>query len=291
MSVTQRKRADPGYGARTVSIDTLRRCRLEEARGSEQPAVDLTVQRRQPTAIPDRLALAHWPWGHEISVGSLAGGVGRTTVSGLLSTVLAELPFAHIWPPVALRESADNPHCTNQHRWDVLDDDNRSLTRAGARVFAEGAAPARRDDFSVIVEDALPGLPSLASAVGLDRRTSLLLVVRPDRTSLAEASDALVRLHDHQLIDRHRVVVVINHGAGQPDRDSKSAAVALWTRCAAVHCLPLHSTLRPGRCLPSGRDLPNRIRRVIQHVACDLWATTQFSPAPLDRLAEPRRLP
>lgn len=270
---------DPGYGARTVSVDTLRRCRLAETQCSEQSAADLTVERRLPTSIADRLALVHWPWGHEISVGSLAGGVGRTTVSGLLAAVLAELPFAHLWPPVALRESGENFHRPSLHRWDLLDDDNnRRVTRGGAWVFTDGATPARRDDFSVIIEDAAPGLAGLGSGASLDRRRSLLLVIRPDRMSLSEASETLVRLHDEHLVDRHRVVVVINHGAGQPDRDSKSAAVALWTRCAAVHSLPQHATLLPGRCLPSGRDLPNRIRRVMQHVACDLWSTTRFNP-------------
>lgn len=279
MGTAAHSHADPGYGARTVSVDTLRRCRLEETQQrSEQPAAGLTTERRLPTAIADRLALVHWPWGHEILVGSLAGGVGRTTVSGLLANVLAELPFAHIWPPVALRESDEHPHRRNPHRWDLLDDDYGDTTRSGARVFTEGAAPVRRDDFSVIIEDSAPGLPNLRSGVSLDRRTSLLLVVRPDRTSLAEASEALVRLHDKHQVDRHRVVVVINHGSGQPDRDSKPATVALWTRCAAAHSLPRHWTLRPGRCLPSGHDLPKRIRRVMQHVACDLWATTQFSP-------------
>lgn len=278
MSTTARTQADPGYGARIVSVDTLRRCRLAETRPDEQTTVALTVGRPTPTHIPDRLALAHWPRGHQILVGSLAGGVGRTTVSGLLGTVLAELPFAHIWPPVALHETGYQPPRRGPHRWDLVDDDGDLVTRAGAWVFADGAAPARRDDFSVIIEDHTPGLPSHETGDGLDPGTSMLLVVRPDRTSLAEASDALVRLHDEQLLDRHQVVVVINHGTGQSDRGSRAAGTALWTRCAAVHNMPRHRTLSPGRCLPSGRDLPKHIRRVMQQVACDLWTTTQFSP-------------
>src|SRR5687768_14252955 len=97
-----------GYGARVVALDSVRGLTLTP---SEPPAPvrnppPFQVADLCPQQVADRLALAHWPWGHQIVVSSLAGGVGRTTLAGLLATVLTELSFAHIWPPIALAETA-----------------------------------------------------------------------------------------------------------------------------------------------------------------------------------------
>ncbi len=280
-----------GYGARPVSVDTTRRLPVQLAQPSEIPAdsVAAVVKRLErplnPEVIADRLALAHWPIGQQIFVCSLAGGVGRTTIAGLLATTLAEQPYAHYWPPVALHEQATRSMSSTVDRWDVMpgiesDAEARRVadcTRAGVWVFPNGQAVAHRDDFSVTVVDAPAGLPSDNSAVMADPGAVMVMLVRPDRHSLGEAADALVWMHDRELINRHRVLVVINEPAGEFDRGSKSAATALWIRCAGVHRFPFHSTLGPGRPLPSGHALPARIRRATNHVALDLWrlATTR----------------
>ena len=279
----------PRYGARVVALDTVRSLAVTEkeipmAMGHPVP---FRVADLSPHQVADRLSLAHWPWGHQIVVSSLAGGVGRTTISGLLATVLAELGFAHIWPPIALAEAATRPFSCTSHRWDLLtfedcDESDPACTRSGAWVFSDGQVPIRREDFSTIVTDATPGLPSTNPLVTLDPRSSILLVLRPDRASLGEAADMLVWMHDHQLVARDRVVALINHTSNAPtDPGSRAAATSLSTRCAAVHRLPYHPALGPGLPLPSGGDLPVRIRRVIARTALDLWvvATTHTKPS------------
>ena len=273
-----------GYGARSVPVDTLRRTPLREADtdAPEPELVRITTGSPSPAVVADRLALAHWPRGHQIMVCSLGGGIGRTTVSGLLATVLAELPYAHLWPPIALHETSTRLLSPTPRRWDLLhaeDSPTEWRTRSGASAFIGGELPAQRTDFSVIVVDATAGLPSDQEPVHSDPGSSVVLVVRPDRDSLAEAAEALVWMHDRHLVTRQRVVVVINDSAGRPDRGSRAAATALWTRCVAVHRFPWHSTLGPGCVLPSGHDLPTRLRRVVQHTALDLWTTTARSPA------------
>ena len=104
------RRTGTAYGARPVSVD-IARGRLARRRPSERrPLRSGSPPRRgcplTDQVVADRLSLAHWPRGHQIIVCALAGGTGRTTVAGLLATVLAELPYAHIWHPIALVESA-----------------------------------------------------------------------------------------------------------------------------------------------------------------------------------------
>lgn len=276
-----------GYGARVVSIDTLHSLAPTAADPPVGAGGQVTtpVAALSPQQVADRLALAHWPWGHQILVCSLAGGVGRTTVSGLLATVLAELSFAHIWPPIALAEHASHSFSRTVQRWDVVtadtDDSDAACTRSGAWVFTGGRPIARQQDFSTIIIDAVPGLPSGHHTVAVDPRASILLLVRPDRASLAEAADVLVWMHDQQLCARSRVVVLINHTSLSPrDPATRAAATALATRCAGVHRLPFHPALGPGRPLPSGGDLPIRVRRVIARTALDLWGTATGRPIP-----------
>ena len=276
-----------GYGARVVAIDTLRGLTLAEPQTpTDQTPTDQTVvawrsRDLSPQQISDRLSLAHWPWGHQIVVCSLAGGVGRTTVAGLLATVLAERGFAHLWPPIALQEDAKDPVTSALRRWDVTapdhpDDDLR--TRSGAWVFTGGQPPRRREDYSTLIIDAPAGHPATNHTVAVTPSSSVLLVVRPDRASLAEAAEVLVSMHDRQQVARDRVVVMVNHTSHQPvDRASKTAAAVLSTRCSAVHRLGYHPQLRPGRVLPSGPDLPDRTRRVMTATALDLWGVATYA--------------
>lgn len=275
------------YGARPVSVD------LARGRNLTEPKVSAIETRSGPplrqlnwVAAADRLALAHWPEGHRISVCSLAGGTGRTTIAGLIATVLAELPYAHVHRPVALVEPHPRLLSTTWRRWGVqtLGDEKNTpegvraepwRTRAGAIPLEDLPHDDRRHNFSLAVIDASSGLPSELDVVTNDPTTSVVLVSRPDRTSLAEAAEALVWMHDLGLVTPDRVVVAINLGTGSVDRGSKAAATALGIRCAAVHRLPLDSTLGPGEALPSGRALPDRVRRPIVRLCLDIWTTTQ----------------
>ena len=278
------------YGARPVSVDMARGRRLAEATAvvDASPPRVIPPLPLTPAVVADRLSLAHWPLHHQIAVCSLGGGTGRTTVAGLLATVLAELPFAHIWPPVAAVELAPHPLGSTVQRWDLvgpLERDAATSTRAGAWAFTGGRSVAEPRDFSVVVLDAPAGLPSDLPCVADDPGASILLLTRPDRASLAEAAEALVWMHDQAFVSKHRTVVVINGGVGQWEQGSRASATALGIRCTAVHRLPHSPALGPGRALPSGHAMPTRVRRVIAHAALDLWsvATNRRSAAATKR--------
>jgi hypothetical protein len=255
------------YGARPVSVD------LARGRNLTEPEVTAVEAPSGPPPMPlnwvaaaDRLALAHWPEGHRISVCSLAGGTGRTTIAGLIATVLAELPYAHVHRPIALVEPYPRLLTTTWQRWGAqpLGDEKSNpedvsaeppRTQSGAILLQDLPHDDRRHKFSLLVIDAPSGLPSELDVVTNDPTTSVVLVSRPDRTSLAETAEALVWMHDLGLVTRDRVVVAINLGTGSVDRGSKPAATALGIRCAAVHKLPLDSTLGPGS--PLRQDMPS----------------------------------
>lgn len=269
-------RATVTYGARPVSVDLARGRTLTSAAADRDDALmpnpPLPLS---PDVVADRLSLAHWPPLHQIVVCSLGGGTGRTTLAGLLVTILAELPFAHIWPPVAAVELAPHPLELTVQRWDLvgpLEPDAASSTRAGAWAFTGGRSVAEPRDFSVVVLDAPAGLPSELPCVADDPGASILLLTRPDRASLSEAAEALVWMHDQALVSRNRSVVVINGGVGQWEHGSRAAAAALGIRTTAVHKLPHSHALGPGRALPSGRAMPIRVRRALNHAALDLWS-------------------
>ena len=191
-------------------------------------------------------------------------------------------PYGHIWPPIGLHETTTQQLSPTPRRWDLIDTDDSASewwTRSGVCAFTNGQRPARREDFSAVVVDATAGLPCDQEPVSSDPAAAVVLVMRPDRASLAEAAEALVWMHDRHLVSRPRVVALINDGVGRSDAGSRAAATGLWTRCVAVHRVPWHSTLGPGCVLPSGHDLPTRLRRVVQHTALDLWTTTARSPA------------
>lgn len=267
------------YGARPVSVDLGRGRQLTEAafqRDAGSAAV-LTPLPLTHQVIADRLSLAHWPPGHQIAVCSLSGGTGRTTLAGLLATVLAELPFAHIWPPIALVDAAPQALSSTGRRWDLIEPEESSeatSTRSGAWVLSGSLAAVQRRDFSSVVVDGPAGMPSGVPCIKDDLNASIVLLTRPDRASLADAADALVWMNDRSEVSRRRVIVVINRGVGQPDRGSRAAATALGIRCTAIHSMAFSSALGPGRALPSGHELPTRVRRLISHVALDAWSAT-----------------
>jgi len=206
--------------------------------------------------------------------------------------VLAELPYAHIWHPIALVESDPLGFSRTRRRWDVIEPSasEAASTRSGAWALMSPVGSDERRDFSVVVVDGPAGLPSNLPTVAEDPNSSIVLMTRPDRTSLSDAANALVWMNDQGLVTRRRMTVVINHGVGQPDRGSKAAATGLGIRCAAIHSLPAHSTLAAGRVLPSARELPLRLRRSLAHICLDVWLQTQSptrpaavnSPSPLE---------
>jgi Mrp family chromosome partitioning ATPase len=282
------------FGARPVSVDMTRGHALERTAPArtDKPFAIASSSQLSHQAVADRLSLAHWGPGHRIVVSALAGGTGRTTVTGLLATVLAERPFAHMWPPIALVEPSHRTLPSTARRWSLVAsgageqqlreaaDPDRS--RAASRVhLLTGRSSARQDlDYSVVVVDAPVGLPSDLEWVADDPGASVLLVIRADSASLADAAEALVWMHDQALVTRRRVTVVINHGAGPGDRGSKAAATALGIRCAAVHSLPQHSALAPGRPLPSARGLPTVLGRCVARVCLDIWGQCLTDHAP-----------
>lgn len=278
-----------GYGARPVSVDIARGRSMREAASPNGVGVvktsglPLTNQ-----VVADRLSLAHWPRSHQIFVCSLAGGTGRTTVAGLMATVLAELPYAHIWHPVGLVDAAPQTLCRTRRRWDVIEPpepaadltSDQACTRSGAWTLSGLPSNSERLDFSVLVVDSSAGLPSAVPGVDEDPSASIVLVTRPDRVSLADAADALVAMNDCSQIVRSRVAVVINDGTGRRDRGSRAAATALGIRCASIHRLPWHSTLGPERVLPLGRGLDIALRRRLNRLCLSLWSQTQTSTRP-----------
>lgn len=289
---TEARRSVSDYGARPVSVDLARGRQLTQAAvpSDTRPVGDLQTRPLSHAVVADRLSLAHWPAGHRIVVCGLAGGTGRTVMAGLIATVLAELPYAHVHKPNALVDLAARHLANTRRRWDVVPCQpevespavsaaTQSQTRSGVHVLDGVPKTQQRHDHAVIVIDAPSGMPSDIEFVTEDENTSVLLMTRPDRASLAEASEALVWMHNQHLLARNRVIVAVNLGAGRSDRGSKAAAVALGIRCSAIHNLPLDATLGPSGPLPSGCDLPVRIRRVVHRICLDMWSATQ-QPAP-----------
>ena len=277
------------YGARPVSVDIARGRLLipHPESGHPQPAPVLSLPLTH-AVVADQLALAHWTPGHRIVVCSLAGGSGRTTLAGLMASILAELPYAHVWRPIGLVEVSTRTLTSAERRWGATkasssnpaeSSDGLRVTAAGAHVLADTQLRHRDGNHSAVLVDAPVGMPSDHAFINDDGTASVVLVCRPDRASLRDAADALVWMHDRGLLTRGRVNVVVNRGAGLIDRGSAAAATALGIRCATIHSLPFHKTLGPGRTLPSGRAIPTQIRRRIARLCLDVW-TTQSQPHP-----------
>lgn len=273
------------YGARPVSVDIARGRLLiphpESGHPQRAPVLSLPLIN---AVVADQLALAHWTPGHRIVVCSLAGGTGRTTLAGLMASILAELPYAHVWRPIGLVEASPRTLASTERRWGAIGPgpanpdesaDGLCVTGAGAHVLANTQLRHGHGDHSAVLVDAPVGMPSDHALIREDTTASVVLVCRPDRTSLVEAAEALVWMHDQGLLTRDRVDVVVNHGAGPSSRGSAAVATALGIRSASVHSLPFDKTLGPGRTLPSGRAIPTPLRRCITRLCLDVWAATQ----------------
>ena len=86
-----------GHGARPVSVDIARGRVLtpQAASGSPEPVPVRSLSLGHAMVV-DRLALAHWTPGHRIVVCALAGGTGRTTLAGLMSSAVS---YTHLTLP------------------------------------------------------------------------------------------------------------------------------------------------------------------------------------------------
>lgn len=279
------------YGARPVSMDLARGRVLAESEANAPPD---PLARFAHSPVADQLALAHWPWGHFVVVCGLAGGTGRSTLAALFAAAIAELPYAHVHKPVALVEMQPRLLSTTRRRWlaeaapakqapqRAVDRYRAPVTRSGIVLPASVPAEPQRAAYSVVVVEAPVGLPSEHEIVRADPTSSVLLVVRPDRRSLAETAEALVWMHDQGLVHRSRVVVVVNQGVGQVDRGSRAASTALAVRCRSVHKLAYNQRLGPTACLPSGTALAPFLRRPIQDICLDVWRSSQQTASELD---------
>jgi hypothetical protein len=200
--------------------------------------------------------------------------------------------------PVALVELQPRERSTTRRRWmadaagrtdasgDAVDQYRAPRTRSGIAVPIVPVGMMHRAAYSVVVMEAPVGLPSEHDVVRQDVRSSVLLVVRPDRRSLAEAADALVWMHDEGLVQRSRVVVVVNLAQGQLDRGSRASSTALAVRCRAVHRLPYSNRLGPMACLPSGTTLAPALRQPITDICLDVWRSTADRHEPTNEQEE-----
>ena len=267
------------YGARPVSVDLARGRRLAQLRHRTAP----TRRRRHQTAATtrpgQRLPLTPPVVADRLAAGALAprppdrrcsllGGVGRTTVTGLLTSILAELPVrAHLAADRRRRTRTANPRLdcptagrsrSNTRRHEPTSRPARRRASGPSRqVSASTSAKTSPPSSWMPLQVCRPNCPG-SPATPPPRSCSL---TRPDRASLAETAEALVWLHDHADIPKSRVVALINHGTGHVDRGSRAAAVSLCgpirgrppppvpssprtraSRCRAAHSLPAPSS-------------------------------------------------
>lgn len=236
--------------------------------GAAQPS----PLRASTSQLADHLAQAHWPPDQVIAVCSLAGGAGRTSLAGLFALTLAGLPYAHLHRPVALGELDPSPLSRSRTRWGAPPDlDHVAVTRAGGRVRILADIRAAADGQPIRVVDAPAGPLSIVRMATQSPTTSIVLLTRPDRCSLADAAAALIWLQDVQGISRQRLAVVINYGSGPTDVGSKAAATALAIRCRSIHRLPAHRVLGPGIPLPSGHRVPQTVHKVLIRLCADVY--------------------
>jgi hypothetical protein len=256
----------------------------------------------------DRLALKHWPRRHRILVCSLTGGTGRTTIAALIAATLAGLPYAQHWPPVLLVNGAPRrfdptwpPHTDDRPEPPATPDGSQlclQTTPSGfhllhlcdpgrgvsaAAVQAAGVAAVEHGYAPVIIDNPC-GLPSESTWARTAASCSVVLVVRPDESSLRAAAEALVWMHDQHLVTKQQVTVVVNSGAGARTRHYLPAAAALAIRCHGLHQLPGDPHLGPGPIPPAARPVPDRLRLRLAQIGLDIWHTSQTTnprhPAP-----------
>jgi MinD-like ATPase involved in chromosome partitioning or flagellar assembly len=293
-----------GYGARPVSVGLTRGRTLN-------PATDGPVQGRVVMSPPqpsrdrnaeDRLALKHWPRAHRVLVCSLTGGTGRTTVAALIAATLAGLPYAHHWPAALLVDGDPRRfdpswprHTNDRSEGPATPVGSQFVLRtapAGLHLLqphlphrwihplqVQTALAAVADRYAPVIIDNPCGLPSESpwtTAAGF----SVVLVVRPDEYSLAEAAEALTWTHDRQLFDKQQVIVVLNYGAGARTRRHIPAASALAIRCHGLHLLPADPHLGLGPTPPFARPVPDRLRLRLAQICLEIWHTTIQPPIP-----------
>ena len=262
-----------------MSVDLARNRRLTEMadRNEELDPSARSVHpggRRQlsQSQVWDQLALARWPADQVVAVCSLAGGVGRTTLAGLFGLTLAGLPYAQLHRPVALGELDASPLSRSRIRWGVPPDlDHVAVTQVGGRVriLVDIGEPA--DGRPVRIIDSPAGLMATLHMATSHPASSIVLLTRPDRASLADTAAALIWLQDIQRVERQRLTVVINHGSGPANPGSKAAATALGIRCRSIHKLPAHTALGPGTALPSGHQTPRALHRALVRLCADVY--------------------
>lgn len=265
--------AGTGYGARPVSIDLARNQPLTQVQDPIDTDSVLRVVHRSKSVsrVAEQLAVAHWPADHRIYVCSAAGGTGRTTLAGLIALTLASLKHAHLHRPIALGESNPQPLSQARHRWGApADSDQITVTRAGGRVRVLTDVRDPGEGRPLVVVDALAGIVTTAELAATDPSSSVVLLTRPDRASIAETADVLVWLQDSHAIPRDRIAVVINDGAGRSGYQSRPAATALAIRCRSIHRLPAHKSLGPGTVLPCGQRVPGSIRKSLIQFCADI---------------------
>ena len=293
------------YGARPVSVDLTRGSALNELGDPAAPESPAAIQpvRVSDRIARDRLPLKHWPRGHRVLVCSLAGGTGRTTLAAAMAATLAELPYAHIWPPVLLVDGSSrrlDPAITQlrpvPEQNEPVTDGNppwpapllweadpgvrmlaaRSWDELAAAGLVEAALTAHQDAYAPVIIDAASGLPSdLIWARTAPAGFSVVLITRPDQYSLAEAAEALVWMHDRKLVSKHQITVVVNHGIGITSRRTRPAATALALRCHAVQQLTRDPGFGPGPSAPITRPVPKRQRGRLTQICLSVWHTTQ----------------
>jgi hypothetical protein len=274
------------YGARPVSLDLARSRTLSRpvswTAGGSSARTRPGPRRLEVLSAVDRLSLAHWPAGQRIAVCSLDGGVGRTTVAGLLAVVLAELPYADAWPPVGLIDTDLNPFSGTPARWAAVSTNphiRRLDLQPESLTFGDHDVNAAR---VVVVDTAGPPmrLPWLtADPDTMDPGTVVVMVCRPEPACLTRMAEALTALHDLRDLHRARVVVLVNDGVGECSRLSATLTTALSIRCAAVHRLPATRQLAD-TVLPTGPRLGRRLRERIAAVAVSLWKQTDLPHRP-----------
>lgn len=304
-----------GYGAGPVSVPLTRGRPLIEA-PTESDFSQVVVAPPLPARdrnADDRLTLKHWPRGHRVLVSSLTGGTGRTTVAALLAATLAGLPFSHIWPPALLvdttrrRSPHDHPEeaaeMTSEHRVDDLGSLLGVRSPLRVRTTSTGIAVLRakgtarpvlsrqlhtavttlQDCFAPVIIDTPCGPPSNTRWTrSVPAGFSVVLVLRPDEYSLADAAQALVWMHDQHQVSKRQVTVVVNHGAGPPTGRTRPAAAALAVRCHGLHHLPADPRLGPDAVPPTARPVPARLRLRLAQICLDIWHTSQTPTHNLD---------
>lgn len=267
-----------GYGSRTVSVDLVRGRTLvpvDEGANASTFRSSRPISAMTCAQVSDRLSLSHWPRGHQIFICSLAGGVGRTTVAGLLGLVLANQPFRHIRPPVALVERSPRGLSRTSTRWtparNALQQARIGQTTSGLPDILAVVDNANRANYSCVIVEAPAGLPSDDDAIVEDPSSSLVIVTPPDKESLDALSEALIWMAKLAYISRDRVTVVVNWGSRPYTRPDRASIAALGIRCSSVHRLSYAPDLDVGRRLPPPDHMRRKLRRRMERIALAIW--------------------